>query len=62
MPGALDDPELGMDVPAALPDGWALAVLALALVALARFGVASAWVVLAGLLTGAVRLALVGAG
>jgi hypothetical protein len=44
-------------LPAAVPDAWALAVFALALLAVARFGVASAWVVLAGLVTGLIRLA-----
>ena len=44
--------------PAAIPDLWALAVFAAAALAVARFAVASGWVVLAGLLIGAVRLAL----
>ena len=44
--------------PAALPDGAAIAVFAAALLALARFGVAAGWVVLAGLALGAVRLLL----
>jgi chromate transporter len=49
-------------LPAAVPDPWALGVFALALLAVARFGVASAWIVLAGVVTGLVRLAAGGGG
>jgi chromate transporter len=45
-------------MPAALPDVSAVAVFALALVAVAYFGVASVWVVLAGLVTGLIRLTI----
>ena len=45
-------------LPAAVPDAWAIAVFALALVAVARFGVASVWIVLAGLVTGLIRLTI----
>jgi hypothetical protein len=54
--GAIIGVAIGL-LPAAIPDWWALAVFALAVVAVARFGVASAWIVLAGLVTGLVRLA-----
>jgi chromate transporter len=49
-------------LPAAIPDGWALAVFALSLLAVARFGIASGVVVLAGLVTGLIRLAAGGGG
>ena len=45
-------------LPAAVPDRAALLVFAAALLAVARFGVAASWVVLAGLVTGSLRVAL----
>jgi hypothetical protein len=56
--GAIVGVALGL-LPAAVPDPWALAVFALALVALARFGLASGWVVLGGLVAGWSRLLVV---
>jgi len=56
--GAILGVALGL-VPAAVPDGWALAVFVAALLALARLGVAAGWVVLGGLVTGMLRLAVV---